>query len=1281
MGNGFFKIMKMIKKIKLYELLEVFSLVLISMYIVFMAEKTTEFGFTYTVDVNKKIYSMLWIVVVVKLLLFLWSKKRKLLVDKTVLWTVIIFIFFVVTMWGIYHMVYLSDKYEFLRFMGILTVGVVGTDYRKVLKAHVIVVGLMIGSSVLASLSGYIVNYVIIRKGHISSSWGTLCTTDYASNILFLCIIAWIAWKKLSFRFFLIVGALSVLNSWFIARSITSTVTGICFIIAIILDGISITKRKKLVAVILSAAFPFFSVLTFGIEYLYHRGTAIGIKINQWTHGRFLFIDNGFKNYGIKLFGRPFNQIGNGGNTFAKTGYNFIDSSYVLILLRYGLVLFIAIMLLWILMTRKAVKMGHWRLAFGLALIALHSFSEHHFPEVNYNILVILPFSVLGMGWLVKDKDEKPLPFESGRIVAGSVTAVLMVLLAVFAGPYLLSMFRTIFDVTTKVEIKDKNKIVSALFAGFILLFAVFTTALYKLLHALFDMLFDKTIKVKKKIIIPASAVVLVVIIMFSGIFIGKKVIDAKADPYLECIDEEKTAIEAVQRGIQTSGGKLYANDLPYIYRKTFGGFTESYFQSDEMASRTNVTVLMEGDYESQTMFAMGFLYTVISDDHSLYTNDASVIKELEAAGYHMTGYFSRERIVDLKEEAERNELPMTEDGAVIVGVDGKPLRYGPYYELRSGYYTVTYDLSLPKVNEYWEDYKVCTLAICVKWGTKVAEVPVFRRDFDEEGKLHSETRVSISEARGCEFKIYPEGGNTVLLSGVTCRKTPDIDARNIFDKKGRVIRTEYYDLEGNPIDTTGGYHRVEYKYNSDDLVSFYRYYDIEGNPVIISSGYAGVNKKYDIRKRAIRETYYDTDGSRLTFDSGYSTVGYGYDDNNNINEYRYYDAEDAPVMLSSGYSILRRTYDEKKRVIYEEYYDTEDNPVIIKGGYAKIAYDYDDTNREIRRCLYGTDGKLIVADSGYAQRYRVLDKDGKELRVDYYDADGNRTTVAGGYSVVENKYDMYGNQSDMYFYNEAEEPVLYYDAYFHLHRVYNASSQIVRETRYDTSNHIIIMPEGYATVEMEYDGAGNAITYRYLDESNKPMMRTDGYAELDYTYNEKYHIITEMYRNESGKRVTLANGTAAVEYGYDDNGNQTDVSYFDVNGKPALYCGAYFKLHRYYNELKQNIREDYLDADGKIMMRPDGFAATEREYDAAGNMTEQRYLDLSDNLSLNTSGYAILRREYDSANHITKEYYLGLNSEPVDCTSGYATVENTYDDAGNLVKTVYYNAKGEVVE
>ena len=419
----------------------------------------------------------------------------------------------------------------------------------------------------------------------------------------------------------------------------------------------------------------------------------------------------------------------------------------------------------------------------------------------------------------------------------------------------------------------------------------------------------------------------------------------------------------------------------------------------------------------------MGYLYTEISGEHALYSNDESVIKKLELAGYHMTGYFSRKLIVDMREEAKINNLSINEDDAIIVEND-KMLRYGPYYDLREGYYTVTYDISLPRIDMYQEDYKVCTLLICVRWGTEVAEIPVFRKDFDEKGEIHSEIRVKIGECRGCEFKVYPENGRSVLLKGISCQKTPDYDTHCIYDRKGRAIRTDYYDLMGNPIEVAEGYHAVECEYNNKNLPVFYRYFDKEGNPVNSTLGYAAIEIAYDKRKRIIKEIYYDKDGSRLTISEGYSAVTYGYDYMGNRNEYRYYDTKDMPVMLSDGYSVLKRSFNDKGQVICREYFDINNNPIVITGGFSLVTYDYDDSNRELYRGYYGTDGKPVVSDYGFSQRSKILDNEGRVIREEYFGSDGKRMVNSDGYSIVVYKYDIYGNLMNIYYYDEYEEPV-----------------------------------------------------------------------------------------------------------------------------------------------------------------------------------------------------------------------------------------------------------------
>ena len=1244
----------MLKKIKVYELVEFVFLALLGLYLLFLAEQTTVFNFEYSTDVETFFISSLKIVTVIKIALFFIKIKGGFKENSQFRRKVLIFLFSAVGFRIIYYMVYQQDKYKFLILLGILTLGAIGSDYSKVLKTYSISVGLMIGAAVFASLSGFITNYAYLKKGGvIHSSWGLVYSTDYASVVLLLCIFSWIAWKEITPKLFFVMGLLSILNSAFIARSITSTTIGIAFLVVILLEGIGFKKGRKLTAKLLELVFPVCTLIIFSATFLYHKGNSIGIILNNFFHGRISLLDNGIKNYKLSLFGMPFSQIGSGGSTFHNSNYNFIDSSYGLMLLRYGIVFFVAIMLLWVLMTRKAVKMCHWRLAFGMGLIALHSFSEHHFPEVNYNILIILPFSVLGMGWLVKDKEHFEITMNKNSFSVrnariGILTTGIVALLVVMGGPYILSLFRTIFDVTSNIEIKNKEKLVCVSFMFMIIVVIVVAVAIYKLLSLIHDKAMDRSVSIRKKIILPLGIVLLVVLGLFTGVFLCKKIIDKKSKLYLEVVETEKNAINAVKSGISESGGRFYADEIPYIYQKMYGCVTDAFLQGDELAGKKSTTVLMDADYESAPLLGMGFLYTEISEKHAVYSNDTSVIRELESAGYHMTGYFSRERKVDLEEEANRNELSMTGDGAILVGENGKALRYGPYYELRSGYYTVKYDLSLPVVNEYQEDYKVCTLLICVNWGDKVAELPVFRRDFDEEGNLCAEKRVKISEARGCEFKVYPEGKNIVLVRGISCRKTPDVDTHNKYDDKGRVIRTEYYDRDGNPINSPDGYHARECEYNSRNLVRIYHFYDTEGNPIANKSGYASIGYKYELKKRIIKETYYGVDGSRLVMEEGQSAVAYGYDSNGNKNEYRYYDTDDNPVMLKGEYSILRLTFDDKKRIVCEEYFDITDNPVIIKGGYSKISYEYDDVDREINICYYGEDGKLVVADAGYAQRYRVLDNEGRELRVEYFNVNGERIAVAGNYAMVEYEYDMYGNRVDAYYYSEFEEPVLYKNIYFHLHRVYNSAHQIISETQYDVEDKAIVFDEGYTTVEKEYDDRGNVAVFRYLDEAGSLVMRKDGYAGLVCLYNEKNQKTKVMYYDVSWNLVVLPAGYSIIEYGYDEIGNQTDTSFYDASGNPAMFWGHFYKSHKIYNGSKQVVREEYLDESSDLMIRNDGFAAIEYEYDLS--------------------------------NHITKEYYLGLNNELVNCKKGYATIEYTYDSDGNLINIKYYDDKGKEV-
>ena len=71
----------------------------------------------------------------------------------------------------IYGMVYRTDGYSFLPFLGILTVGFIDIGHRKILRMYLLTAGTLFCVTVLAGYLGVITNYVRIKNG-LRSAWG-----------------------------------------------------------------------------------------------------------------------------------------------------------------------------------------------------------------------------------------------------------------------------------------------------------------------------------------------------------------------------------------------------------------------------------------------------------------------------------------------------------------------------------------------------------------------------------------------------------------------------------------------------------------------------------------------------------------------------------------------------------------------------------------------------------------------------------------------------------------------------------------------------------------------------------------------------------------------------------------------------------------------------------------------------------------------------------------------------------------------------------------------------
>ena len=146
-------------------------------------------------------------------------------------------------------------------------------------------------------------------------------------------------------------------------------------------------------------------VLYFIVDLNSQTLTAIWNKINSALNNRLIYGRIGIMDYGITMFGQQIEWIG---NTIASDGaegvYNYVDCSYIRILLDNGIVYLAAAIALYTRLMVRAVKKADFWLVFIALLTLAHSFTEPRLMELTFNVIPVLAFLKLGEEPLTYDK-------------------------------------------------------------------------------------------------------------------------------------------------------------------------------------------------------------------------------------------------------------------------------------------------------------------------------------------------------------------------------------------------------------------------------------------------------------------------------------------------------------------------------------------------------------------------------------------------------------------------------------------------------------------------------------------------------------------------------------------------------------------------------------------------------------------------------------------------------------------------------------------------------------
>lgn len=648
-----------------------------------------------------------------------------------------------------------------LYFMAILTLGFAGIDYRRILRVCLLALSAGLAVTVLAAWAGAVDNLVYYREG-LRSSWGTVYPTDLSSLVLFLAAFLWVTWRKAPNWAMLLVSLLSLALSLFITMSRNAQICSFLLSAMIawrwleeaVLERRGVRGPMKAVDWLVTLAFPLGALAVFGMVWLYARGTGVGLRLDELLSERLKQGLDGWHAYGLTPFGTFFEQIGNGFSVFPQKGRNFIDCSYLLMLLRNGWAGTLMYAAIWVAITRRALRSGDRRLALVMGMIAFHSVLEHHFTELNYNPILAMPLAAFPA------VDEERGEDTRAHNLASVLTLAALAAMGWLLGPTALTRLRTVFAAKGWTGGGLSALPVALVLLAGLAALAVLARALYLLLDAL-------TTRKRPKAWAPAAVAACAAVAVGAWLW-GNGVVDGAARAQAGRLDAEAPAVEAI---LASTTGDVYADALPDVYRARFSGFRPSLLCGEDLARHRGATVLTSAKPERFIFIQAGFRFAQISDESAVYTDDPAVAAALEAAGFAVTDFWSVPVDVDLEELAALNALELGEKGLVLDG-PVHSVYCGPYDDLFEGWNVARFEFELP-ADASAQEGEVCLIDITAYWGDDLlAELPVQRGQFDESGRAVIDVLFASGYSRATEFRVTCRQGRAVYLRGIRYWRT-----------------------------------------------------------------------------------------------------------------------------------------------------------------------------------------------------------------------------------------------------------------------------------------------------------------------------------------------------------------------------------------------------------------------------------------------------------------------------------------------------------------------------
>lgn len=282
-----------------------------------------------------------------------------------------------------------------------LIIGARDVDFSKILRVYLIVTIPVLVGTVAASQLGLVENLIYHRGQTPREAFGFIYPTDFVANIFYI-VIVWCVLRNVALQYWEL--AFIVLLAVFAYVFCEARMNVMCLILTavsfFVLKRWNNTEkfRKKAeiergISFLLVCGSAFCAFIMIFLSYFYRPDSVLWQKMNAFLTERLFYGHRGFEEFGVTLFGQKLPIRGMGGTTELIKDYFFLDSSYVKILLEYGIVLFVMVLVMFLFDAYKLRQKKQYYMLTALALMLLQCTMEHHMIEIAYNPFLFLVFS------------------------------------------------------------------------------------------------------------------------------------------------------------------------------------------------------------------------------------------------------------------------------------------------------------------------------------------------------------------------------------------------------------------------------------------------------------------------------------------------------------------------------------------------------------------------------------------------------------------------------------------------------------------------------------------------------------------------------------------------------------------------------------------------------------------------------------------------------------------------------------------------------------------------